>query len=136
MMSGDQEGEALHQCMTKGVKGAAEEFERGMSWVTSRRGTLKLFQDRFECGNWTVSYEDLTDAVLFKTKQCFITCYILKLRTSDTTYQFGLNPNKYWEGELPFEVTRESGRLKYSMLSLLSRLALLAVVIWYFIFRK
>jgi hypothetical protein len=121
--------------MTKGVKGAAEEFEYGMSWVTARRASLKVFEDRLECGDWTIPYASVSQAVLFETRQMFIPCYILKVRTDSEAYQFGLNGNKFWRGELPFAVVRERGRLKYSVFSILARIALLVVLIWYFFLR-
>jgi len=124
--------EPIHRCMTKGVHGAADQFEYGLGWVTSRRATLKVFRDRLECGNWTIPFSSIEQAVLFETKQWFIPCYVLKVRTNDSTYQFGLNPGKFWSGELPFEVERQKGRLKYSAFSIAIRVVLAAGIIWYF----
>ena len=124
--------EPIHRCMTKGVQGAAEQFEYGLSWVTSRRATLKVFPDRLECGNWTIPFSAIEQAVLFETKQWFIPCYVLKIRTADTAYQFGLNPGKFWGGDLPFEVERQKGRLKYSAYSIAIRVVLVVGIIWYF----
>ncbi|MCW1916582.1 hypothetical protein OJ996_23545 [Luteolibacter sp. GHJ8] len=123
--------EPLYRCMTKGVKGAAESFEYGMSWVTSRRARLKVFPDRLECGDWAIPYAAITDGVLFETRQMFIPCYILKVRTATECYQFGLNGNKFWRSELPFPVTRQKGRLKYSAVSIAMRVVLLICLAWY-----
>jgi hypothetical protein len=122
--------------MTKGVRGASEEFEYGMGWVTARRSFLSVFQDRLECGDWHIPYHTITQAVLFKTRQMFIPCYILKIRTEESAYQFGLNGNKFWATELPFPVAREKGRLKYSKFSIAVRVILVAALIWYFFFRS
>jgi len=129
---GNISSEPLYRCMTKGVQGAADQFEYGLSWVTSRRATLKIFADRLECGNWTIPYATFEQSVLFETKQWFITCYILKIRTADNSFQFGLNPNKFWSGDLPFEAERQKGQLKYSAYSIGVRIALVAGLIWYF----
>ncbi len=43
--------------------------------------------------------------------------------------------NKFWKGDLPFEVTREKGRLKFSLFSILLRLGLIAAFVWYVFFR-
>lgn len=124
--------EPIHRCMTKGVKGLAAQFECGLSWVTSRRGTLKIFIDRLECGNWRIPFNAIEQAILFETKQWFIPCYVLKVRTADTTYQFGLNPGKFWGGDLPFQVERQKGKLKHSSYSIVIRVVLVAGIIWYF----
>jgi hypothetical protein len=128
--------EPIHRCMTKGVRGAADQFEYGLSWVTSRRGSLKVFSDRLECGDWTIPFEEIQQAVLFETRQWFIRCYVLKVRTAATTYQFGLNPGRFWRGDLPFEVERQKGRLKYSAFSIAIRVVLVAAILWHFYSRN
>ncbi|RYD22252.1 MAG: hypothetical protein EOP88_08825 [Verrucomicrobiaceae bacterium] len=122
----------LYRCMTKGVKDAPESFEYGASWVTARRGMLSVHQDRLECGDWTIPYSAISQAVLFKTSQMLIPCYILKVRTATDSYQFGLSGNKFWSTDLPFPVTREKGRLRYSAFSIIARVILIAALIWYF----
>jgi len=127
--------ELLYRCITKGVRGAPEEFERGLKWVTSRRGSLKVFADRLECGDWLISYSELEDAVLFETSSMFIPCFVLKVRTAQGSFQFGLNGNKFWKGDLPFEAKRDKGRLGYSPFSIAIRLVAITVLAWYFFFR-
>jgi hypothetical protein len=102
--------------------------------VTSRRGGFKIFEDRLEYGDCAIPYSDIEAAELYQTKFLFIPCFILKLRTADDTFQSGLSGNKYWKGELPFEVTRSKGRLKQSMVSIALRVALVAMIAWYFSF--
>lgn len=92
---------------------------------------LNVFRDRLECGNWTIPYSAIEQAVLFETKQWFIPCYILKIQTADSAFQFGLNPGKFWGGDLPFEVERQKGRLKYSAYSIAIRVVLVVGIIWY-----
>lgn len=128
--------EPIYRCLTKGVKGASEAFEYGVSWVAARRSFLSVFQDRLECGDWTIPYEAMTQAVLFQTHQMWIPCYILKIQTADACYQFGLNGGKFWAGELPFPVTREAGRLQYSTFSIVLRVLLVVALIWYLFFRS
>jgi hypothetical protein len=122
--------------MTKGVRGAPEEFEYGLKWITSRRGFLKVFGNRLECGDWRIPYPDFEEAVLFQTRSGIIPCFILKIRTNENTFQFGLNGNRYWKGQLPFEVTRTKGRLKYSPFSIMLRVGLVAGLVWYFFLRQ
>ena len=126
----------MYRCMTKGAQGAAEEFEYGLKWITSRRAFLKVFEDRLECGDWNIPYSAIEKAELFQTRSGLIPCFILKARTADHTFQFGLNGNKFWKGELPFEVKRTKGRLKYSAFSICLRVALLAGLVWYLFFHN
>ncbi len=125
----------IRSCMVKAVKGAPDDFAYGMRWVTSQRGLLKIFQDHLKCGDWSITYSEVEEAELFKTRSGFIPCYILKIKTRSSTYQFGLNGSKFWEGELPFEVKRTKGKLKYSMFSLVIRILLIAFLVWY-IYKK
>jgi len=125
----------IYRFMTKGVRGAPEEFEYGLKWITSRRAFLKVFEDRIECGNWNIPYSAIEEAQLFQTRSGIIPCFILKARTADNTFQFGLNGNKFWKGDLPFEVKRSKGRLKYSTFSLCLRIALISGLVWYVFFR-
>ena len=131
----NSDAEPLYRCMTKGVKGAAEEFKYGMKWITARRAFLKVYQDRIECGDWILPYSAFEEAVLFQTRSGLIPCFILKIRTSNNAFQFGLNGNKFWKGDLPFDVVREKGRLKYSWFSIVFRFLLVAALVWHFFFR-
>ena len=126
----------IYRCMTKGVRGAPEEFEYGLKWITSRRAFLEVFQDRLECGDWNIPFEEVREAELFQTRSGIVPCFILKARTAENTFQFGLNGNKFWKGDLPFEVKRTQGRLKYSLVSVCLRLVLIAAIVWYVFFRE
>ena len=123
----------LHQCMTKATIAEGGELRHSLNWVTSRRGLLKVFADRLECGDWAIPYGDVEEATLFRVRQLFIPCYVLRVKAGGRTYQFGLNPGRFWGGELPFRVNRETGSLGYSWFSVGIRLAALAAlgyVVW------
>jgi hypothetical protein len=78
------------------------------------------------CGDWTIPLEQIRDALLFSFRgRFFRTAYVLRVDTGVTKYQFGLNGNAFWEGELPFPVRREHGRIGYSPLSVAARAVLL-----------
>jgi hypothetical protein len=125
----------IYRCMTKGVRGASQEFEYGLKWITSRRAFLKVYPDRLECGDWNIPYRAIEEAELFQTRSGIIPCFILKVRTADHAFQFGLNGNKFWKGDLPFQVKRTKGRIKYSAFSIGLRIALVAGVVWHVFFR-
>lgn len=55
--------QSLHSCMTKAVIADGDQLRTGPMWITSRRGRLKLYSDRLECGNWKIAYHDIREAV-------------------------------------------------------------------------
>ena len=59
-----------------------------------------------------------------------IPVYVLRAKSKGMVYQFGLNPNRYWKGELPFPITRQKMRLGYSTYSIAVRVVLVAIVIY------
>lgn len=119
----------LHKCMTKATTAEGDQMQYGPNWVLSRRAILKVFPDRLECGNWTIPYANISDAVLYSIRSTlFIPGYVLKVQTPDKTYHFGLNWGRFWTRELPFPVSREQGKLGYSKYSLLVRIGLLGSV--------
>ncbi|MEM9163772.1 MAG: hypothetical protein AAGC54_11980, partial [Cyanobacteria bacterium P01_F01_bin.4] len=109
------------------------------NWVMSRRGLLKVYDDRLRCGDWDIPYADIEEAVLFRTRQMLITGYVLRIKTQGRIYQFGLNSGRFWTADLPFPVERRSARLKFSWFSFAVRLAALASLgywIWYQFIRE
>ena len=119
-----QTGTLLHQCMTKATTAEGDALRHSQNWLLSRRATLQVWSDRLVCGNWVIPYSAFVEATLFSTRQMLIPCYVLRVRTADRTYQFGLNPGRYWSGDLPFPVVREKARLGYSPFSLALRLCI------------
>ena len=116
-----QSGTLLHKCMTKATTAEGDALRRSANWLLSRRTTLEVWSDRLVCGDWVIPYSAMREAVLFSTRQMLIPCYVLRVRTADRTYQFGLNPSRYWSGDLPFAVVRERARLGYSPFSIALR---------------
>ncbi|MCL2117805.1 MAG: hypothetical protein FWH27_05175 [Planctomycetaceae bacterium] len=126
--------ELIHQCMTKGVIAEGDQLQHGPNWLLARRGKLKLYQDRLECGNWRIEYRDVKKATLYAVRQYVIVIpipgYVLKVETEDQTYYFGLNASKYWKKELPFPVERQKGRLRFSLFSVVVRLIFLGYIVY------
>jgi hypothetical protein len=122
----------IHSCMTKAVIADGDQLESGPQWLTSRRGRLKLFDDHLECGNWSIRYEDIREALLtsFRSHILQIPGYVLAIRTDTQTYHFGLNGWRYWDGELPFPVKRTQARLKMSLFSFLVRAMVLGYIVY------
>jgi len=115
-------GKVLERFMVKAIKADGEDFKRSSKWVLARRGRLIVKEDEIQMNKWVFPYSEIDEAVLFKTKTLFlITCYILMIKFKGNIYQFGLNPNKFWEGELPFAVNRQEGKTGYSPFSVIIR---------------
>jgi len=121
-------GQLLHRCMTKATTAEGDDVRRSLNWVLSRRCTLKVFDDRLECGDWVVPYRDVDEAVLFRVRQMLIPGYVLRVKAQGRIYQFGLNRGKYWDGELPFPVAREAASVGYSWFSIAVRVVLVGCV--------
>ena len=118
--------------MTKAVIADGDQLRTGPKWIMSRRGLLKIYSDRLECGNWTVAYSEIRETVLssFRSPILRIPGYVLAVRTDNDTYHFGLNGWRYWNGELPFPVTRKQARLKMSPISIVARAVLIGYVVY------
>ena len=113
--------------MTKATAAEGDDVRRLQNWLLSRGGILVVGTDSLACGNWRVPYDVIDEAVLFRVRHMFIPGYVLRIKTRDTTYQFGLNWGRFWSRELPFPVRRERARLGFSWYSLAVRVALLGV---------
>lgn len=127
-----KENEPLYSCITKAIVADGNQLRTGPKWVTSRRGRFILYSDRLECGDWTIPYVDIREAVLssFRSPILRIPGYLLAVRTDSDTYHFGLNGGRYWEGELPFPVERQKARLKMSMISIAARVVLIGYILF------
>ena len=122
--------------MTKATTAEGDQRKYGPNWVTSRRAALRIFDDHLKCDDWTIQYTEINNAVLysFRSPILRIPGYILTVETAGRTYHFGLNGlGSFWRGNLPFEASREAGRLGFTWFSIIVRLALfvyLGYVAW------
>lgn len=123
----------LYSCITKAVIADGDQLRTGPKWIISRRGRLKLYSDRLECGDWIIAYDEIDEAVLssFRSPILRIPGYVLAIRTANDTYHFGLNGSRYWNGELPFPVTRQKTRLRMSPISIIARVLLIGYAIYF-----
>ena len=123
--------EPLHKCMTKATTAEGDQRKYGPNWITSRRGSLKVFDDRLECGDWRIEYTEIKNADLYSFRSFFLRIpgYILTVDTDDRTYHFGLNGwGRFWKNELPFEAKREKGKLGLTWFSIVVRLILVGYI--------
>lgn len=123
--------ELLHKCMTKATTAEGDQRKYGANWITSRRGTLNVFDDRLECGDWRINYDEIKEAVLYSFRSVFLRIpgYILTVETKDRTYHFGLNGwGQFWKGNLPFLARREQGKIGLSWFSIIARTILFGFI--------
>jgi hypothetical protein len=121
----------LHECMTKATIAEGDQRKYGPSWVTARRTSLKVFDDRLECGDWRIDYHEIKSAVLYSFRTIFLRVpgYILTIETDARTYHFGLNGwGQFWNGSLPFQAKREKGKLRLSVVSIIVRVVLVVSI--------
>ena len=128
--------ELLFQCMTKATNAEENQVRHSFNWVVSRRGILKVYDDRLVCGVWTILFTEITGAVLTSIRSTFfLPGYVLRIDTAGKSYHFGLNGRRFWESDLPFPIRGEKGRLGYSVYSVLVRITLL-VALAYWLWQK
>ncbi len=123
--------------MTKATTSEGDDLRHSFNWLVARRGILKVMPDALVCGDWRISYADIDEAVLFSVWSV-LPGFLLRVKSGQTVYQFGLNWHPFWKQELPFPVSRERGRLKYSTFSIIVRLMVFggaAYLVWQHITR-
>lgn len=124
--------EPLYQGMTKGIVADEATPMPSMKWVTSRRGRLKVYGDRLECGDWTIPFDQIKASNLYEDAGLFYPGHVLRVVTNDKTYQFGLNSNRFWKNELPFKVERIRRPANRTILVYGFRTLAVAALIYYF----
>jgi len=121
--------DVIHKCRVKAIRSKGTGVSLGLKWVFARRGSLKVFSDRLECGNWHIPYSAITEAILQSTPWLWTKAHVLVVRTTETTYQFGLNPGSFWRGELQFAVKRQEGGLFWTIVNIVRIIIFAALLI-------
>lgn len=116
----------IYRCWTKATDREPGLPRYSFSWLVSRRGWLRVFTDRLECGDWVIPAATVTRATL----QAAGLAQVLIVATGERTYQFGLNPWCRITQHLPFGVTTERLTLQYSRFSILLRVAVLLSLVY------
>ncbi len=119
----------IYSCMTKASTAEGDDLRRSLNWVVARRGILKVMPNALVCGDWRIPYDEIDEAVLLSIRSV-LPGFLLRVKSRGTVYQFGLNWNPFWRKELPFAVSREKGKLKYSAFSIVVRAILLGYVLY------
>ena len=147
-----QEESYLAAGLTKAIRTSEDtDLQRGRAWTKAARGRLIVTFDRLlfratprfarlyspesglpAFGDFSISISDIEHAVLIQTRQDSSGLLVLKIATAHGYwYQFGLNYDPVWETSLPFPITKQFSKLKWSRHSIWVRawraLCLLAV---------
>ena len=121
----------LYKCMTKATTAQGDQMRYGPNWILSRRAILKVYDDHLECGDWSIDYTTIREAVLLSIRSSFfVPGYVLRIQTSDKVFHFGLNWGRFWKGELPFAARRERGKMAYSWFSIIVRAGLIGYILY------
>jgi hypothetical protein len=89
----------LHKCMTKATTAEGDQMKFGPNWVVAKRGMLKVFEDRIECGQWIIPNKEIKEATMYSIRSNFIIPgFVLKLLTEEKAYHFGYKLWKVLEG--------------------------------------
>lgn len=106
----------IYRCKTKATDREGDLIRFSTNWAFARRGELRLTDRAIECGDWTIPYEDIDDAVLLAIATPWGTSHTLKIKFEGTTYQFQLKSTSswrnvtdpFWLGETPLPLREET----------------------------
>ena len=98
---------------------------------------LKVTKDALICGALTLPYNEFEEAYLAETRAKEAYACSIRVTVRGVTYNFEMNQDEYWQGELPFDVQRLNFELPVKLIwisALVKRtvfLGLLAWLIWW-----
>ncbi len=121
----------LYKCWCKATNREIGEPRYSYNWLFSRRAWFKVFSDRIECGHWCIPFSDVTEVVVFHTRQMLLPATVLRVRTRVHTYQFGFNP---WANPIKYiSITyrEEQVGLKYSVFSIALRVGVVLCILYW-----
>jgi hypothetical protein len=118
----------LYRCITKGTDRMSGPPRRSAHWATSRRGTLRIYTDRVELGDWRIPHADVREARAYSIPSLLGRGLVLELRTDTKTYQFGINPWARPLGHLPYPVQVQDAGLGLTASSVALRLSAIVVI--------
>lgn len=120
--------EPIYKCFCKGTNREASSPRRSHNWATAKRAWFRIYEDRVECGEWVIPFNNVERAIVYRTSSLFMPVSILHLTTSGESYQFGFNPWASPIKHLNIEVEEQKVRLKHSLPSLIIRIVFLAII--------
>ena len=112
-------GEVVYRCKTKATDRGGHHPRWSLNWAFARRGELRLTDLAIQCGDWTIPYAGIDDAVLLAVPTRFGTAYNLRVKARGKTYHFQLRStsawrwtlDSFWLGAIPFPIRRETAHI-------------------------
>lgn len=121
----------LYKCLTKATNKEIGNPRHSHNWVTSKRAQFKIYEDHISCGSWTFTLNQITNPIVFNSKQMFMSVQVLQFDFNGETYQFGFNPWAKPLEYLPFSYKTENIKIKHSLFSIVVRVFVLVYLIYY-----
>jgi hypothetical protein len=111
--------EVIFRCKTKATDREGDRLRWSLNWAFARRGELRFTDLAIECGDWTIPYESIDDAVLLVFPTLLFTAYNIRVKSQRKTYNFQLKSTSGWGWkhdpfrveEAPFPIRREFARI-------------------------
>jgi hypothetical protein len=132
----------IYRCMTKATDREGDVIRASFNSLFARRGELRLTGHAIECGDWTIAYAEIDDAVLLtiSMRMWWVfrwTAYTLKIKARGKTYLFQLPfislwrsiIDPFWFGETPLPLRDEVTYYDWEA----SKPTLTLVVLWIYL---
>ena len=123
--------EPIYKCWCKATNREKSGPRYSKSWVVSRRAWFRIYRDRIDCSGWVIPYPEVNEAIMYNTRVMFIPVQVLELVTDTGRYQFGFNPWASPSRHLPFEISQQNLRIRYSPFSIVVRLLAVTFLIYW-----
>src|SRR5262245_9678677 len=112
--------DVIFRTRTKATDREGERLRSSLNWLFARRAALVLGPDALTCGDWHLPYAEFESATLVTIPTPFGAARTLMIRGRGRTYQFQLRSESvwrvvthpFWDGPLPFPVSREVRRVE------------------------
>ncbi len=119
--------------MVKATIKEGEKIRSSLNWAFSRREMLYVMSDSLRCGDWEIPYSEIEDSKIYSVPWLFTNAYVLVVKIKGQIYQFGLNPGRFWKGDLPFPVKRETLDNRYWNIVNLIRIIIFGLLAYWII---
>ncbi len=92
--------DVIYRCKTKATDREGDTFRLSRNWYLARYYELRLTRRAIECGDWTIPYDEIDDAVLMAISPPYMLGYVLWVKSRGKNYQFRLFSTSPWWWEL------------------------------------
>ena len=107
--------EVVYRCKTKATDKEGDDFRISRNWMLAKFYELRLTRREIQCGDWTIPYAEIDDAVLMAISPPYILGYTLRVKSRGKTYQFRLlstspwwwDLDRFWLGDTALPLRRE-----------------------------